>query len=341
MAKKNEISADTLIADIRNKQFAPVYLLHGEESYYIDLITEALQENVLSPAEKDFNEIVLYGSETDVARIASECRFYTSFSDYRLVIVKEAQQVSGLDKLESYFKQPMQSTILVLNYKHSSPDKRKKWILHAEKIGIVYESKKIYDNQVPQWISNYLHPLGFAIDTKTGSMLADFLGTDLSKIVGEISKLIITLPEGSKRITSEHVEKNIGISKDYNNFEYLKALISGDILKANRIVNYFDANPKQNPMVVTLSILFNYFSNLMICCYATNKSESGLMKELNVFKPNIVRDYHTGLKRFSPKKIFDIIVLLRDFDAKAKGIGSSPSVTSGELLKELTFRILH
>ncbi len=339
MAKKEQISFENIITQISRKEFKPLYLLMGEESFYIDRITDAILANALDESERDFNEIIRYGADMTVEAIINEARFYPSFAQYRVVVIKEAQEVKKLEELVSYVQNPLPSTILVINYKHGTVDGRKKLVAEAEKRGVLFESKKVYDNQLPGWINTFVEKKGLKIDPKASIMLADFIGSDLNRIAGELDKLIITIPDNQLRITPELVERNIGISKEYNNFEFLKSIVQRDILKANRISHYFEKNPRNNPLNVTLIVLYNYFSNLMLCHYLPNKNEGGVMQGLKIpaFQ---TKDYLMGLKNFSPYKTMEIASLIRECDARFKGIGNT-NASGGELLKVLLYKILH
>ena len=339
MAKKEQLSFETIISQIAKKDFKPIYFLMGDESFYIDRITDAILENALQEGEKDFNEIVRYGADVSVADIINEARFYPSFAQYRVVVVKEAQEVKKLEELVNYLERPLQSTILVINYKNGSFDRRKKLIAEVEKHGILFESKKLYDNQLPSWINLFVDKKGLKIDSKASQMLADFIGSDLNRLAGELEKLLITMPQNQTRITPELVERNIGISKEYNNFEFLKAVVQKDVLKANRVALYFEKNPKNNPLNVTLIVLHNFFSNLMLCHYLPNKNEAGVMQGLRI-QSFQARDYMFGLRNFSPFKTMEIISLIRECDANMKGVGDTGS-SNGDLLKVLLYKILH
>lgn len=339
MAKKEQLSFDAIMSQISRREFKPVYFLMGDESYYIDRITDAILDRVLEEGEKDFNEIVRYGGDVNVADIVNEARFYPSFAQYRVVVIKEAQEVKKLEDLVNYVEKPLFSTILVINYKNGNFDRRKKLIAEVEKHGILFESKKLYDNQLPSWVNVFVEKKGLKIDPKASQMLADFIGADLNRMAGELEKLLITMPQNQTRITPELVERNIGISKEYNNFEFLKAVVQKDILKANRIAIYFEKNPKNNPLNVTLIVLHNFFSNLMLCHYLPNKNEAGVMQGLKI-QAFQARDYMFGLRNFSPFKTMEIISLIRECDANMKGIGDTGS-SNGDLLRVLLFKILH
>lgn len=331
---------EQIIKDIKARKFAPVYLLMGDEPYYIDEITNLLAEAVVPEDMRDFNQTVLYGLETNVNDVVISARRFPMMSDHQLIIIKEAQRLAKIDDLEVYTKNPLASTILVINYKGGTVDKRKKFAATVEKNGAVFESKKIPDYKMPGFISSFVQGKGLTIDDKSAQMLSDYLGNDLSKLSNELDKLIIALPEGNTRITPEIIEQNIGISKDYNNFELLKAIITRDTFKANQIVDYFEKNPKNNPMIMTLAILFNFFSNLMICYWAPNKTDNGLAQELGLRSPFMAKDYVIALKSYNAFKCMNIISLLRTYDAKGKGV-DNPSTPDGQLLKELLYKIMH
>jgi DNA polymerase-3 subunit delta len=261
-------------------------------------------------------------------------------ADRQLVVVKEAQQIQGIEMLSYYLKQPLTSTILVINHKHGTV-KNKKILSEIEHVGVLYESKKLYDSQLPTFINNYVAESGRSIENKAMQMMADFIGSDLNRLTSELDKLSISMGEGKTCITPDDVERNVGVSKDFNNFELLNAIITRNAFKANQIVNYFERNPKNNPLVVTISVLFGFFSNLMIAYFATDKSEQGLMQELKLRTSFQARDYTTALRNYNAFKCIDVIGLLRLFDARSKGIGSTSNTTEGELLRELVFKIMH
>lgn len=334
------MSFEQIKKDIQSRKFHPVYLLMGDEPYYIDELTQLLEENILPETERDFNQTVLYGMETDAAAIVTKARSFPMMSDYQVVIVKEAQGLKKIEELEVYVKKPLSSTILVVNYKGGSLDKRKKLYAEIDKNGIVFESKKISDYKMPAFVISYLTSKGLGIDQRSAQLLTDFLGNDLSKVVNEIDKLTLSLPPNEKRITAELIEQNIGISKDYNNYELLKAVVEKDTFKANQIAGYFEKNPKNNPLVVTLSVLFNFFSNLMVCYWAKDKSENGIAAELGLRNSYQARDYISATKKYNAYKCMEIISFIRTYDAKGKGVGNS-STSDGELLRELLFKIMH
>lgn len=340
MAKK-EHTFEEICQDILAKRYLPVYVLMGEEPYFIDKITTLLLEKVLNETEKDFNQLILYGADTDAATILNAARRFPMMSEYQLVIVREAQLVRDLELLSHYAKNPLKSTILVINYKYKTLDRRKTLAAGVEKNGLLFESKKVPDYKMPSFITALLQKRAIGIDVKGAQMLSDYLGNDLNRLEKELDKLNLLLPQtGLQRITPELIEQNIGISKEYNSFELIKALSVKDILKANRIIQYFEKNPKNNPIQITLPVLFNYFSNLLICFYAKDRSENGLMSELGLRNSFQVKDYLIGLKNFSAMKVFHLISEIRTVDAKTKGVENS-SASDSDLLKELIYKMLH
>ena len=270
----------------------------GDEAFYIDKIADYIIDNVLTDTEKEFNQTILYGADVDAATIINAAKRYPMMSEYQVIVVKEAQAVHNMEELVFYLQKPLKSTILVLCHKHGSLDKRKKLAAEIEKVGVLYESKKLKEAQLPAFIAAYIKQKGFDMDQKATAMLAEFVGTDLSRLVGEMEKLIITSSKNSTKITPEQIEKNIGISKDYNNFELRSALVEIDVLKANKIVKYFEENPKTNPIQVTLSLLFGFYSNLMMAYYAPEKSEQ-LILVIICFWVMVASFEYTILKRES------------------------------------------
>jgi len=328
-----------LVTDIKNKNLKPIYFLMGEEAYYIDKISDFIEDNVLTEEERGFNQMVLYGRDVSVDDIVSNAKRYPMMAEYQVVIVKEAQDLSrSIEKLVDYAKQPQPSTILVMNYKYKTIDKRKSLYKELKKTGVVYESKKLYENQVADWIRRVLSGQEYTIAPKAAQMLVEFLGTDLGKINNELEKLQIILPKGTQ-ISPEHIEENIGISKDYNNFELRKAIGERNVLKAHQIVNYFAENPKDNPMVVTVSLLFNFFSQLLHFHGLNDKSPRSVASALKI-NPYFVNEYIEAARNFPMKKVSSVVATLRDFDVKSKGVGAN-AVPQGDLLKELIVKIMN
>jgi len=326
-----------LVTDINSGNIKPIYFLMGEEPYYIDKISDYIEKNVLSNEEKGFNQVVLYGRDITIDDIVENAKRYPMMSERQVVIVKEAQDLSRtIEKLESYANNPQLSTVLVINYKYKKLDKRKSLYKAVNRAGIVYESKKLYENQVADWIRRILSAKKYSISPKAAQMLVEFLGTDLSKINNELEKLQIIIPKETQ-ITPELIEENIGISKDFNNFELRKAVGERNILKANQIIKYFAENPKDHPMVVTVALLFNFFSQLLQFHGLTDKSPRNVASALKV-NPYFVKEYVLAARNFPMKKASAAISVLREFDLKSKGVQSN-NVPQGDLLKELLYKI--
>ena len=337
---KQEITCDDILKELRAKQYRPVYYLMCEEPYYIDLIADYITDNILTETEKEFNLTVVYGADVDIATVINAAKRYPMMSEHQVVVVKEAQNIRNMEELSYYLQKPLLSTILVICHKHGVLDRRKKLAAEIEKTGVLFESKKVKDAQLPAFITSYMKRKGIDVEPKATAMLADFVGADLSRLTGELEKLIITLPKGHTRVTPEQIEKNIGISKDYNNFELRSALVEKDVLKANKIIKYFEENPKTNPIQMTLSLLFGFFSNLMLAYYAPEKSEQGIANMLGLRTPWQAKDYLAAMRRYNGVKTMQIIGEIRYADAKSKGVGN-PSLSDGDILRELVFKILH
>ncbi|UKT64808.1 DNA polymerase III subunit delta [Pedobacter mucosus] len=340
------MTAAEIIKDIKARKFKPVYLLHGEESFYIDQVTDYIEDKLLNDAEKGFNQTVLYGKDTDMATILGAAKRYPMMSDFQVVIVKEAQDLKwGKDDASSkeagfvlnYFEKPLPSTILVLAFKYANFDKRKKIYKAISKSGLIFQSDLVRDYQLAAWIEGFIKEKGYKIDQQASALLAEYLGSDLSKIANEIEKLMLNISK-DQIINSDLVQRNIGISKEYNVFELQKALAIRDILKCNKIINYFASNPKANPTVLVLASLGGYFTKILKYHYVLNKPNAA--SELGV-PPFFVKDYETAARSYNTGKVFQIISLLREYDLKSKGLDSSGSVSDGELLKELVFKIIH
>lgn len=329
-----------LVEDIKKGQIRPIYFLMGEEPYYIDKLSDFIEDNVLDESEKGFNQMVLYGRDVTIDDIVSNAKRYPMMSERQVVIVKEAQDLSRtIEKLSAYAENPQPTTVLVVNYKYKKIDKRKALYKSINKGGgVVYESKRLYDNQVPDWIRRVLKGQGYDISLKAAQMLVEFLGADLSKINNELNKLKIVLPKGTQ-ITPEHIEDNIGISKDFNNFELRKAVGERNIVKAHQIAKYFADNPKDNPMVMTVALLFNFFSQLLHLHGMSDKNPRNVASALRI-NPYFVNEYLTAARNYPMKKVSAVVALLREFDVKSKGVGAN-AVPEGDLLKELLVRIMN
>ncbi len=325
--------------DISNGQIKPIYFLMGEEAYYIDKITDLIENNLLSEAEKDFNQIILYGRDVSIEEIVANAKRYPMMAERQVVIVKEAQDLSRqIENLTAYAENPQPTTVLVVCYKYKTLDKRKKLSKTVSKNGCLFESKKLYENQVGEWINQILKEKDYKIEPKASQMLVEFLGTDLSKINNELEKLMLILPKGST-ITAIHIEENIGISKDFNNFELRKAIGEKRIVKANQIINYFAQNPKNNPIVMTISLLNSFFTQLFLYHGLKDKGRINVSKVLKI-NPYFVNEYQFAAKKYPMPKVAQVISLLREADVKSKGVGAG-NIPHGDILKELLFKIMH
>lgn len=337
---KQEITHVDIVKDLQEKKYKPIYYLMGEESYYIDRIADYMAETILTEEEKEFNQIILYASDTDLSTIINAAKRYPMMAEHQVIIVKEAQNLKNLDELSFYLQKPQPSTILVFCHKNGSLDKRKKITIEIEKTGVIFESKKMKETQLPGFITTYLKKKGIDIEPQASQLIAESIGSDLNRISSELDKLFLSLSPQQKRVNSELVERHIGISKDFNNYELRNALIEKDVFKANQIVKYFNDNPKNNPIQMTLATLFNFFSNLMLAYYAPEKSEQGIATQLGLKTTWQSRDYISAMKKYSAVKVMYIISDIRECDARSKGVGN-PSTGNGDLLKELIYKILH
>lgn len=328
-----------IVNDIKKKNLKPIYFLMGEEPYFIDLISDCIETSVLPEDQKSFNQQVLYGRDVSIDQIVSSAKRFPMMADHQVVIVKEAQDLSRtIDKLVDYAKNPQPSTVLVFCYKNKKLDKRKALYKSLKGKAVIFESKPLYDNQVPVWINTYLKEKQYTISPKAAQMLVEFLGTSLQKVSNELDKLCLISKPGSK-ITPELIEKNIGISKDYNNFELRKAIGERDTLKAHRIVNYFGQNPKDNPMVVTVSLLYSLFSQLLTYHSLSDKSKGNVASKLKI-NPFFVSDYTIAARNYPMKKVSRCIAYCRETDMKGKGVGANATPQS-DLLKELVYKIMN
>ena len=342
MAKQEAtISHRDIVDQIRKGEFKPIYLLMGDESYYIDKISDFIADNALAESERDFNQQVIYCTrETQVGDIVNAARRYPMMAERQVVIVKEAQNLLKFEDLTIYANKPLMSTILVICYKNGTVDRRKKIVPTIEKVGLVYESKKLKDTMLPGFISDYLRRKQVSIDQAAQQMLVESIGSDLNRMAGELDKLVIGLPAGFKQVTTELVEKNIGISKEFNNWEFRNAIIAKDVMKANRILHYFEQNPKSNPPIAVMPVLFNFFANLMLAYYAPDKSPRGVMEQLDLRSEWQLKDYTLAQRNYSAMKTMLIIGKIRETDAKLKGIEKG-NISDADLMKELVFFILH
>jgi DNA polymerase III subunit delta len=340
------MTAEDIIKDLKNRKYKPLYLLHGEEPYFIDLVSNFAEHKLLSDAEKGFNQTVFYGKDTDIMTVLNAAKRYPMMAEYQLVLIKEAQDMKwgreeddkkGIDPLLSYLENPLKSTILIFCYKYGKFDKRKKTYKAIEKSGVIFESSPLYDNKIPAWIETYVAAKGYQINQQASAILSEYLGNDLSKIANELEKLMLNVTAG-QAITLKHIQDNIGISKEYNVFELQSALSKKDPFKVNQIINYFEANPKANPIVLVLGNLNNFFSKILLYHYVKDKSQQNLARELGV-NPYFIKDYELATRSYNYGKSMQIISLLREYDVKSKGVESTAG--HGELMKELMFKILH
>ena len=329
----------SVLQNLKKGIYHPLYLFHGEEPYFIDILSDFIEDNALTQAEKGFNQTVFYGKDSDPVTIAESALRFPMMAARQVIIVKEAQSLNKIDILASYAEKPLASTILVLNYKYKKLDARLRLTKAIKKNGVIFTSDKIYENKIPNWIENFLSQKNYSISPQAAQILTAYLGADLSKIANELNKLTIAVKNTTK-ITAEHIEKNIGFSKDYNIYELQNALGEKNVLKANQIINYFAANPVQNPIQKTISNLYFFFSKLFMYHFLPDKSESNVSTELRVH-PFIARSYISSAKKYTPTKLYEIMGILREYDMKSKGYNSSGMVTQGDLQKELIYKILH
>ncbi|MDY3847821.1 MAG: DNA polymerase III subunit delta [Prevotella sp.] len=341
MAETKIATFDSIMADLKAKRYLPVYYLMGDEPYYIDKITEYITDNVLTPEEADFNLTVIYGTDVTGVRVMEAARRYPMMAEHQVVIVKEAQKLEGIDALEKYLENPLASTILVFSHKNGTADRRKKVMAEIAKVGVIFESKKLRERDLVPFIEKYLLDKGASIDPKSANLIAESIGADLCRLIGELDKLLISLPEDNKRVTPEVVERQIGVSKDFNAFELRDAIVNRNVFKANQIANYFNKNPKAGSIYSVLPLLFGYFQNLMIAYYCPQRaSQEAVAKWLELRNPWAAKDYMTGMRNYSGMKVMQIISKMREIDAKTKGL-DNPSTPPEELLQELIFFILH
>ncbi|WP_196888596.1 DNA polymerase III subunit delta [Aureivirga sp. CE67] len=327
-----------IVSDIKNGNTKPIYFLMGDEPYYIDRIAEYIEENVLSEADKGFNQMVLYGRDVSIDEIVSNAKRFPMMAEKQVIIVKEAQDLSRtIDQLTSYVENPQETTVLVFCYKYKKLDKRKKLYKAIDKAGVLFESKRLYENQVPEWIQKVLAGKKYKIEPKASIMLTEYLGTDLAKINNELQKLLIILPQGAT-ISPKDIEENIGISKDFNNFELRKAIGERNVLRANQIITHFSLNPKNHPLQVTISLLNTFFTQLLLVHGLSDKSKQSISKTLGV-NMFFVPEYLTAIRNYPMRKVSQVISFLRDADVKSKGVDAN--VSNEDLLKELIFKIIH
>lgn len=329
-----------LMKDLQACKFAPIYYLMGEESYYIDKVSDFIAGNVLAEEERDFNQTVVFGSDVSMQQVVEYAKRYPMMAERQVVIVKESQGIKSMDMLEQYIQKPMTSTVLVFCHKNGNLDKRKKvaTLLTKSDAAVVFESKKLKDTELPAFIMSYLSEQDIKIDNKSVHIIAESIGSDLNRMTSELDKLKIGLPD-DRTITPEIVEQKIGVSKDFNAFELRNAIVTKNVFKANQIIDYFDKNPKAGSIYNMIPLLFQYFANLMQAHYAPKKDDRSLGEWLGI-SPWMAREYVSGMKMFSAMKTLQIIAKFREVDAKSKGL-DNPNTSASELMKELVFFILH
>ena len=342
MAETKNVTYSSIMKELQSGQYRPVYYLMGEESYYIDKISDYIAEHALQPEERDFNLTIMFGSDVNASQIADAARRYPMMAERQVIIVKEAQNLKNTDALEKYMKQPSTTTVLVICHKNGKIDGRKREYVKAiQQAGILFESQKLKERDLPAFIENFAKQKNASIDPKSTQLIAEAIGADLSRLVSELEKVLLGLPEGDRRITPQVVEDRIGVSKDFNGFELRDAIVNRNVFKANQIINYFDKNPKAGNIYSFLPMLFNYFQNLMIAFYSPNKgSQEAVASWLELRSPWAAKDYMTGMRNFTAMKTMQIISKLREIDAKSKGL-DNPNTPPEELMKELIFYILH
>jgi len=332
-----------MMGELKAGKYAPVYFLQGEEPYFIDLVSNYIEEHALSPAEKGFNQVVVYGKDAPMATILTHARRFPMMAERQVVIVKEAQDIPDLNKetggklLLDYLKNPAPTTVLGFCHKHKSLDKRKELGKKIEQLTKALNSKKLYDNQLPDFVASYVRERKISMDDRAIAALCEFVGNDLHRLVNEVEKL--TIAAQGNAITAEHVMHGVGVSKEYNIFELQKAIVRKDTVMANRIVNYFEANTRKNPVIPVIAFLFSFFSKLLVASQSPDKSEKGLVSSLKI-NPYAAKDYTTALRQFSTEKIIDVVSSLKEADLKLKGVNSG-SETEGQILRELIYRIVY
>ncbi len=332
---------EKIIQEIKNGKFRPIYFLHGPESYFIDQITDLIEEHALTESEKAFNQTIFYGKEADHLAVVDTARRYPMMAERQLVIVKEAQDMKGLKDLKSYVERPAETTILVLCHKHKKFNFNSSFGKLLKSKTLVFEAKSLYDNQMPDWIINYLKSKHLKINPVAANLIAEYLGKNLAKVANEMEKLVINLEKGAE-VNEQVIEENIGISKDYNLFELQKALGKREVVKVNKIVQYFAANPRKNPIQVVIGSLTTYFSKIYILHFVAKKGEKEILEALKLRSAFFLREYKAAAKNFSLPQTEKVIHLLKEYDLKSKGVGyNSVGKKDGALLRELVWRILH
>ena len=333
------VTFEGLYKQLKQKKYAPIYLLQGEETFFIDKLVDYMEENILSDSEKSFNQMVMYGKDTDANTLTNTARRYPMMSQYQVVILKEAQQMRDLLKLESYVANPSKTTILILVHKYKTVRGNTKLGKAIAKNGVVFTSKKLYENQVPAWIQRYVKQKKYDIQPNAMQLLIEYLGTELSRITNELDKLMLNIPKGTL-INEQHISDNIGISKDYNVFELQKAFAQNDITKANKIADYYSKNPKAAPMPLLLGSLYRFFSRLYLYHHVRNRSEGDILQAMGFRSRFQLKDYQAAVRHFNLSKTKKAVELLYHYDLKSKGIGNVATPPE-ELVREMVVRLVH
>ena len=339
-AKKEGVTYEEIVRAVRAGNFSPVYYLMGEESYYIDKVSEFIVDSALKEEERDFNLTVCYGADVTADEVVNAAKRFPMMAQRQVVWVREAQNLQGKERLSFYLEHPQPTTVLILCHKHGVLDRRKKLASDIQKAGVLFESKKLYESQLPGFVSAYLRRKGVAMEQNAVMMVCESVGSDLSRLSGELDKLVLALPEGETRIGASFVERHVGVSKEFNNFELVSALVAKDVLKVNRIVKYFNDNPKNFSLQLTLSVMFGFFCNLMLAYYAPKRTEEGIAEWTEQPRWQVGRNILPAMRNYTGVKVMQIIGKLRETDAKSKGVGNTMA-TPGDLLKELAYFILH
>lgn len=332
------MSFEDILRDIRAKRFHPVYFLHGEEPFFIDRIAEAIEDHALPEAERGFNQTVLYGKDTESMPLLDTLRRYPMMAERQVVVLREAQDMKGIADLASYLEKPMASTLFVLCYKHKKLDMRTKFGKALMEKALVFESKKLYDNQVADWIAGYCKSQKLGIEHTASALMAEYLGTDLSKIANEVDKLALNLPKGAT-VTEANVQEFIGISKEYNTFELQKAMAGRDVNKVARMVHYFAENIKKNPLIPTIASLYGFFSKVYTLHFYATKSDAEQWKALDLRSEWFLKDYKLALRHYSLAQCEHVLGLLHEYDLYSKGVDNDQP--EEELLKEMIWKMLH
>lgn len=342
MAKKNTgPSFESVQRDVRAGNLKPIYCLMGDENYFIDILEDLIVDHSLKPEERDFNMMTFYGPDSHVEDIINAARSYPMGADRLLVVVKEAQGLSHIDRLEVYLRNPQPSTVMLLCYRSPKIDHRMKFVGLIEKHGVLFVAEKLKPGMLPTFIQNFLQQRQLVIEPEAAHVMAEYVGNDLSRLVGELEKIIVAVGSGGSRVTRDIVMSVVGINKEYNLFELQDALVNRDVLKTMKMVNYFDKNEKQFPIFRLLPTLANFYRNLLLAYYAPQKTEQGIAATLGISPWQVQKNYLPAMRNYSAQKVFAIVSAIRRTDAKSKGVGKGPNVTNGDLLKELFYFILH